>query len=103
METKTGSLLNLLHNARMYDLAQPYFIGMPHHPSHPPFLFSLNKMHGDYVMPNGGSYTSESLALGGTWGRTSTRCAIFPAAASCMADTMLHPPNLTVKASRINQ
>ncbi len=68
METKTESLLNLLHNARMYDLAQPYFIGMPHHPSHPPFLFSLNKMHGDYVMPNGGSYTSEALGMGGHLG-----------------------------------
>ncbi len=68
METKTESLLNLLHSAKMYDLAQPYFIGMPHHPSHPPFLFSLNKMHGDYVMPNGGSYTSEALALGGHLG-----------------------------------
>lgn len=68
METKTESLLNLLHNANMYDLAQPYFIGMPHHPSHPPFLFSLNKMHGDHVMPNGGSYTSEALALGGHLG-----------------------------------
>jgi kynurenine formamidase len=68
METKTESLLNLLHSAMMYDLAQPYFIGMPHHPSHPPFLFSLNKMHGDYVMPNGGSYTSEALALGGHLG-----------------------------------
>ena len=22
----------------VYDLAQPYFTGMPHHPTHPPFL-----------------------------------------------------------------
>jgi len=52
----------------MYDLAHPYFTGMPHHPSHPPYLFSLNKLHGDYVMPNGGSNTSEALALGGHLG-----------------------------------
>jgi kynurenine formamidase len=68
METKTESLLKLLNNAKTYDLAHPYFIGMPHHPSHPPFLFSLNKMHGDYVMPNGGSSTSEGLAMGGHMG-----------------------------------
>jgi kynurenine formamidase len=35
---------------------------------HPPFLFSLTKMHGDYVMPNGGSSASEGLALGGHLG-----------------------------------
>ena len=68
METKTQSLLEQLNQAKIYDLAHPYFIGMPHHPSHPPFLFSLNKMHGDHVLPNGGSYTSEALALGGHLG-----------------------------------
>ena len=68
MTTKTQSLLELLNSARVYDLAQPYFVGMPHHPVHPPFLFSLTKMHGDYVMPNGGSSASEGLALGGHLG-----------------------------------
>jgi kynurenine formamidase len=68
METKTESLLKLFSNTKTYDLAHPYFVGMPHHPSHPPFLFSLNKMHGDYVMPNGGSSTSEGLAMGGHMG-----------------------------------
>ena len=38
---------------------------MPHHPAHPPFLFSLNKKHGDYVGPGGVGSASESLALGG--------------------------------------
>jgi kynurenine formamidase len=68
METKTQSLLDLINHSKLYDLAQPYFIGMPHHPVHPPFLFSLTKMHGDYVMSNGGSSTSEALALGGHLG-----------------------------------
>src|SRR5258708_30439071 len=68
METKTQSLRDLLPHAGLYDLAQPYFVGMPHHPTHPPFLFSLTKMHGDYVMPNGGSSASEELALGGHMG-----------------------------------
>jgi kynurenine formamidase len=58
------TLIDALLSARLYDLGQPYFVGMPHHPVHPPFLFGLTKMHGDYVMPNGGSSASDALALG---------------------------------------
>jgi kynurenine formamidase len=68
MATETQSLLDQLRRAKVYDLAQPYFVGMPRHPMHPPFLFSLTKLHGDYVLPNGGSSASEGLALGGHLG-----------------------------------
>jgi kynurenine formamidase len=51
-------------NSRVFDLAQPYFVGMPHHPAHPPFLFGLVKQHGDYVGPAGNSSASDALALG---------------------------------------
>lgn len=50
---------------KVYDLAQPYYVGMPHHPAHPPFLRSLNKLHGDYVLASGASSSSETLTLGG--------------------------------------
>ena len=53
-----------LAGARVYDLAQPYFVGMPHHPSHPPFLFGLVKQHGDYMGEAGNSSASDALALG---------------------------------------
>jgi len=53
-----------LVGARVYDLAQPYFVGMPHHPSHPPFLFGLVKQHGDYMGEAGNSSASDALALG---------------------------------------
>ncbi len=49
---------------RVYDLAQPYFVGMPHFPTHPPFLFGLTKKHGEYVMPNGGSSAADAIAMG---------------------------------------
>jgi kynurenine formamidase len=49
----------------IYDLGQPYFVGMPHHPAHPPFLRSLNKLHGESVLPNGASSSSETITLGG--------------------------------------
>jgi kynurenine formamidase len=58
------SLIDLLSSAKVYDLAQPYFTGMPHHPSHPPFLFSLIKEHGEYLGPIGNSSAADSLALG---------------------------------------
>ncbi len=57
-------LLDALAGAHIYDLAQPYFTGMPHHPSHPPYLFGLVKQHGDYRGPAGNSSASDALALG---------------------------------------
>lgn len=57
-------LLEAIRERRTFDLAQPYYTGIPHHPSHPPFLYGLNKKHGDYVNPGGGSSASEGLALG---------------------------------------
>ncbi|HEY1337690.1 MAG TPA: cyclase family protein [Bryobacteraceae bacterium] len=51
--------------AKIYDLGQPYYVGMPHHPSHPPYLFGLVKQHGDFLGPAGNSSASESIALGG--------------------------------------
>ena len=59
-----STLFDLLASAKVYDLAQPYFTGMPHHPSHPPFLFSLVKSHGEYIGPIGNSSASDAIALG---------------------------------------
>lgn len=60
----TANLLEALGKARCYDLSQPYFTGMPHYPTHPPFLYSLTKKHGDFVNPGGGSSAAEAIALG---------------------------------------
>jgi kynurenine formamidase len=49
---------------KVYDLGQPYFAGMPHHPAHPPFLFGLVKQHGEYIGPSGSSSSSDAIALG---------------------------------------
>lgn len=58
------TLLDSLTRATVYDLAQPYFTGMPHHPSHPPFLFGLVKRHGEFVGPIGNSSAADALAMG---------------------------------------
>src|SRR5277367_3605407 len=60
-----SDLFHLLHNARVYDLAQPYFVGMPHFPTHPPFLFGLTKKHGDLITSGGVSSSADFFALGG--------------------------------------
>lgn len=60
-----SEVVSKLQAAKIYDLSQPYFTGMPHHPAHPPYMFSLVKKHGDYVSPLCGSSASEAIALGG--------------------------------------
>jgi kynurenine formamidase len=63
-----NDLLALLNKSRVYDLAQPYFVGMPHFPTHPPFLFGLTKKHGDYKGPGGMSSAADSISFGGHLG-----------------------------------
>lgn len=58
-------LFEAVARARVIDLSQPFFTGMPHYPTHPPFLFSLSKRHGDVVRANGASSASEAFAMGG--------------------------------------
>lgn len=57
-------LLSCFRDARLVDLAQPYFPGMPHWPSHPPFALARTKEHGDYLLPGGASSAAELIALG---------------------------------------
>ena len=59
------SLFDLAAGATVYDLAQPYFVGMPHYPTHPPFSFSLTRGHGEYPGPEGHGSSAEAIALGG--------------------------------------
>jgi len=58
------ALWEQLNSARVYDLGQPYFAGMPHWPAHPPFLFGLTKRHGDLVGPAGNSSAADAIAMG---------------------------------------
>jgi kynurenine formamidase len=58
------SLIESMCGAQVYDLAQTYRAGMPHVPTHPPFLFGTTKLHGDVVSPAGTSSVSDAMALG---------------------------------------
>jgi kynurenine formamidase len=57
-------LLSLLGQAKLYDLAHDYYVGMPHHPVHPPYLFGMSKAHGDYYRGTQSS-AAEAITLGG--------------------------------------
>src|SRR5205823_250781 len=59
-----AELLQAFSNAKIYDLAHTYRIGMPHHPVHPPYLFGLVKAHGEYMRGDVSS-AAEAIALGG--------------------------------------
>ncbi len=63
--TATVKLFDLIQNSRVFDLAQPYFVGMPHFPTHPPFLFSLTKKHGDLISEGGVSSAADAITFGG--------------------------------------
>src|ERR1035438_9708960 len=59
-----SELFDRIRQSKVYDLAQPYFVGMPHYPTHPPFLFGLTKKHGDLVAEGGVSSAADAIALG---------------------------------------
>ncbi len=54
--------------SKPYDLAQPYFVGMPHFPNHSPFLYGLTKLHGEVWLPDGGSSAADVITLSGHTG-----------------------------------
>jgi len=60
----TSDLLGLIRRSKIYDLGQPLFVGMPHYPTHPPFLFGLTKKHGDMVAETGMSSAADAIAMG---------------------------------------
>jgi kynurenine formamidase len=50
---------------RVYDLAQRLEPGIPHHPAHPPYSFTLTKQHGEVMYPDGVSAAAEMITTGG--------------------------------------
>ncbi len=60
-----SELLDLIRRHTVYDLAQSYFVGMPHFPTHPPYLFGLTRKHGEMLLEGNVSSSADSIALGG--------------------------------------
>ena len=57
-------LVGRLSKLRRFDLAHSWRAGMPHYPTHPPYMRSLTKLHGDFPLDNGASSASDAIALG---------------------------------------
>jgi len=86
-----NNLFHLLHDTRVFDLAQPYFVGMPHFPTHPPFLFGLTRKHGDLITDGGVSSSSDSFALGGHVGTHIDSLAHFSCAGKLHGGVEVEP------------
>lgn len=54
----------IVSRGRVYDLGLPFFQGMPTGPVHPPFLFSLTKLHGEVVYKDGASAAGDLFSMG---------------------------------------
>ena len=55
-------------NRPIFDLGTPYNAGMPVHPSHPPFVFTLQRRHGDTMRPGGLGSANELIVMCGHTG-----------------------------------
>jgi kynurenine formamidase len=62
---RVTEIFDVMARARVFDLGQPYFVGMPHYPTHPPFLFGLTHEH---TVTDGVSSASDALAMSGHTG-----------------------------------
>lgn len=62
---ETSMLQKLIEGSRTFDLGIEFHNGMPHHPMHPPFVYSMPRLHGD-VMYGEGTCTANDLVVTGT-------------------------------------
>ena len=65
MQVDLQVISSVASTGRVFDLGQPLFVGMPRHPNHPPFSFSLTKAHGEIMYAEGTSAAGEIFTTGG--------------------------------------
>ena len=61
---RSGIIGEVLDSGRIFDLGLPLFAGMPNGPTHPPFMFSLTKLHGEVTYSGGASSANCVISLG---------------------------------------
>lgn len=81
---KPEIMRGLVTTGKVYDLGMEYFVGMPHYPTHPPFTFSLGRLHGDLPYEGGVASANCVFSTGGhtgthmdAIGHISVRGAVF--------------------------
>jgi len=69
IEIMENYIVELLDKARVFDLGQVIFPGMPHHPNQPPFGYVLLKKHGDIAIGDEKiSFCNDIFIMGGHTG-----------------------------------
>ena len=63
-ESLAARLIDLVSEARVYDLGRPMSNGMAQSPNHPPFRHCLDRRHGDRVRADGGSAAADLITTG---------------------------------------
>ena len=66
--TTSPAFIDQLTSARAYDLGTRYEMGMPVHPTHPPYVFTLQRRHGDTFRPGNYSSSNELIVMCGHTG-----------------------------------
>lgn len=61
-------LTGLIKSGKVYDLGQPLYPGIPHHPLHPPFGYVMARQHGDVIFSEGASSANDLFTFGGHTG-----------------------------------
>lgn len=55
---------SLTGKIQVFDLARPYFPGMPQSPNHPAYFRAMPRRHGDLVRDDGGSAANDIIVMG---------------------------------------
>lgn len=58
----------IVRSSKVYDLGQPLYMGMPVYPTHPPYIFTMVRRHGDVFREDGFSGANELLVMCGHTG-----------------------------------
>ncbi|EKN66959.1 putative cyclase [Neobacillus bataviensis LMG 21833] len=54
----------VVKKGKVYEVGQHHAPGIPHHPNHPPFLYSLGRMHNDLPYGEGTTAANDFIATG---------------------------------------
>ena len=60
-----AAVLGQLHSGQTFELSMDLYQGMPHHPVHPPFLYSMVRQHGVVPYAEGVSSANDVFVCGG--------------------------------------
>ena len=60
-----AAVLGPLRGGQVFELSLNLYQGMPHHPMHPPFLYSMVRQHGTVTYAQGVSWANDVFVCGG--------------------------------------